>query len=521
VTITGSEPAVRLSTAKGRWIVLACVLGSGIAGIDSTVVNIALPDIGRDLHADFATLQWTVTAYTLTLASLILLGGSCGDKYGRRRVFVIGVAWFAAASLLCALAPSSGWLIAARAVQGVGGALLTPASLAIIQASFTDTDRAKAIGAWSGLSGTASAIAPFLGGWLLHVGSWRLVFLINPPLAIVVIAIAIRHMPETRDPDATGRLDAAGSLLGVLGLGGITAGIIAASDHVFASAAVLVPLAVGVLALGAFVAVERRETNPMLPLSLFRSRQFTAANLVTLLLYAANGGALFLLVIGLQTVANFSPLEAGTALLPITVVMLLLAARFGALSQRIGPRLPMTLGPVVAAAGLAMTTRLSAHTSYLRGVLPAVTIFGLGLAIFVAPLTATVLGAVPASHAGIASGVNNAVARAASLLAIAALPVIVGLTGDSYTNAGLFLPPYQHAIWICVGLLVAGGLLSAFTIRNERHEDAAPRHTVPTAASIGLAGDQTRPACSFRLPQAHSRKTATAEQRPTDDHTTQ
>lgn len=271
-----------------------------------------------------------------------------------------------------------------------------------------------------------------------------------------MVAIAARHMPETRDTTASGRIDVLGSLVGVVGLGGVTAGIIAASDHKFASASVLLPLIAGAVALGAFVVVENRESHPMLPLSLFASRQFSAANAVTLLLYAANGGALLLLVVELQTVSGFSPLEGGSALLPITVVMLLLAARFGALAQRIGPRLPMSIGPLVAATGLVLVTRLSRHTSYALDVLPAVTIFGLGLAIFVAPLTSTVLSAVPASHAGVASGVNNAVARAAGLLAIAALPVLVGLNGDAYNDASRFRTPFQHAIWICVGLQLAG-----------------------------------------------------------------
>jgi EmrB/QacA subfamily drug resistance transporter len=481
--------ALRLSSAPGRWVLLASVLGSGIAGIDATVVNIALPDIGRDLHVGFASLQWTVTSYTLTLSSLILLGGACGDRFGRRRVFVVGVAWFAVASMLCGLAPNAGWLIASRALQGVGGALLTPASLAIIQASFADTDRARAIGAWSGLSGTTSAIAPFLGGWLIQAGSWRWVFFINPPLAVLVIAIAMRHMPETRDATASGRIDVLGSLVGVVGLGGVTGGIIAASDHRFASTSVLLPLIAGIVALGAFVVVENRESNPMLPLALFSSRQFSAANAVTLLLYAANGGALLLLVVELQTVSGFSPLEAGTALLPITAVMLLLAARFGALAQRIGPRLPMSAGPLVAAVGLVLFTRLPPQASYASDVLPAVTVFGLGLAIFVAPLTSTALSAVPASHAGIASGVNNAVARAAGLLAVAALPVLVGLTGDAYNDPSQVLTAFRNAIWICVGLQVAGGVLSALTIRNERHDAAPDKAAVIPAASIGLAGD--------------------------------
>jgi len=488
-TRTSDNEAIRLSSAQGRWILLACVLGSGIAGIDATVVNIALPDIGRDLNVGFSSLQWIVTSYTLTLAALILLGGSLGDRFGRRRMFIVGVAWFAVTSLLCALSPNIEWLVAARALQGVGGALLTPASLAILQASFADSDRARAIGAWSGLSGTASAIAPFVGGWLITAASWRWVFLINLPLAILVIALASRHVPETRDASASGHIDLLGSLLGVLGLGGITGGTIAASDHPFASATVLVPLIGGIAAMILFILAERREAHPMMPLELFRSRQFSAANAVTLLLYAAIGGALLMLVVELQVVAGFSPLEAGSALLPITVVMLLLAARFGALAQRIGPRLPMAVGPIVAAGGLMLIARLSSNASYTRDVLPAVTVLGFGLAIFVAPLTSTVLGAVPSRHAGIASGVNNAVARAAGLLSVAALPVVVGLTGDAYEDPAKFLTPFRHAIWISAALQVAGGLLAALTIRDERDEQAPRRTDVVPTASVGLAGD--------------------------------
>ncbi len=474
--VTG--PGLTLSSSRGRWVLLATVLGSGIAGIDATVVNIALPTIGREFGVGFGFLQWTVTGYTLTLASLILLGGSLGDRFGRRRLFVIGVVWFALASMLCAAAPTAFLLVVARALQGIGGALLTPASLAIIQSTFAKTDRAKAIGAWSGLGGAASAIAPFLGGWLIQAGSWRWVFLINPPIAILVVLMTLRHMPESRDTGSHGPVDIAGSLLGVIGLGGLTAGIIAISDDGPGAVTVLVPGLVGIAALIAFVEVERRRRFPMLPMTIFRSAQFSGANAVTLLLYAALSGATLLIVIELQTVSGFSPLEAGTALLPVTVMMLLLAARFGALGQRIGPRLPMTVGPLVAGVGLVMVIRLSPDAGYWLDVLPALTVFGLGLAIFVAPLTATVLGAVPAAHAGLASGVNNAVARAAGLLAVAAIPVMAGLTGQSYTDPVLFLPGFRTAIWICVGLLVAGGVLAAVTISNSvadgRDDDLLP-----------------------------------------------
>jgi EmrB/QacA subfamily drug resistance transporter len=475
---TATSEGLRLSSATGRWVLVACVLGSGIAFIDATVVNVALPAIGRDLHASFSTLQATITSYTVTLASLILLGGSLGDRFGRRRLYVIGTVWFAVASLLCAVATTATFLIVARALQGVGGALLTPASLAIIQASYRREDRARAIGAWSGLGGASAAIAPFLGGWLIQAGSWRYVFLINPVLCALVVAISLRHVPETRDENAAKHLDVLGSVLGVLGLGGVTAGIIAASGQSFLSLRVLLPFVVGVLALLAFLLVEYRERYPMLPLGLFRSRQFSAANAVTFLLYAGLNVVFFLLVVELQTVSGLSPLKAGAATLPATLVMLLLAARSGALATRIGPRLQMTVGPFIAAIGLFMLTRLNADSSYWRDVIPAVTILGLGLTTFVAPLTSTVLAAAPASRAGIASGVNNTVARSAGLIAVAAVPVIVGLTGDAYKNAALFIGPFHDAMWICVGLMIAGGVVSAFTISND--PQIGGDHKIPT-----------------------------------------
>jgi EmrB/QacA subfamily drug resistance transporter len=472
---------LRLASARGRWILLATVLGSGLAGIDATVVNIALPDIGRDLDVGLSALQWTITGYTLTLAALMLLGGSLGDRWGRRRAFVIGVGWFAGASMLCAIAPSVTWLIAARALQGVGGALLTPASLAILESTFRDRDRGRAIGAWSGLSGTASAIAPFVGGWLLSAGGWRWVFLINPPVAVVVIAVALRHVPETRASDVRGRIDVAGAVLGVVALGGLSAGLIAASDRSTADPRVWVPFVGGVVAMVWFVVTERRQSDPIVPMAMFRIRQFSATNAVTFLLYAANSGALLLLVIEQQTVSGASPLKAGAALLPITVIMLCFAAPFGALAVRTGARLSLTVGPLISATGLAMMTTLSAGSGYVWSVLPAVAVFGLGLAVFVAPLTASVLGAVHAEHAGVASGVNNAVARAAGLIAVAALPAIVGLNGHAYNDPHRFLPAFRDAMWICCALQVCGALLAAVTVQGRDRR-------VRASCGVSLAG---------------------------------
>jgi EmrB/QacA subfamily drug resistance transporter len=370
---------LRYETAAGRWVLLATVLGSSLAFIDATVVNIALPAIGHDLDSDAAGLQWTVNGYGLSLAALILLGGSLGDRYGRKRVFLIGVGWFAAASLLCGIAPNVEMLIGARVLQGIGGALLTPGALAILEASFVRADRSRAIGAWSGLGGIGGALGPFLGGWLLEMANWRLIFLINVPLALVVMGVTVRHVPESSNPAAVRELDLAGVLTGALGLGGLTYGFTAWPEHGPGSSAVLVPLLVGVLGMLAFVLVERRSAHPMLPLGVFRSAAFTGANLVTFLVYAATGGVFFLVVLNLQVVAGYPPLEAGIALLPVTALMLLLSARAGALGQRIGPRIPMTVGPLVCAVALLLLSRIGPDASYPVHVLPAAIVLGFGL----------------------------------------------------------------------------------------------------------------------------------------------
>jgi len=457
---------VRFSEPAGRWVVLATVLGSGLAMLDATVVNVALPRIGESLDADLGGLQWTLNGYTLTLAAFILLGGSLADRLGRRRVFILGTVWFAAASALCGLAPNVEVLIGARALQGVGGALLTPGSLAIIMASFTPEDRGRAIGAWSGLGGIAGAVGPFAGGWLIEVASWRWVFLVNLPLAVVVVLVAARHVPESRDPTATGRLDVTGAALGAVGLAGITYASIAGGERGL-DPAVLGAGLVGLLALVAFVVLERRSDHPLVPPGLFASRQFTVTNIVTFAIYAAFGSVFFLLVLHLQVVAGFSPLAAGTALLPVTLLMLVLSARSGDLAARIGPRLPMAAGPLVAAAGLLLTLRIGPGASYVGDVLPGVLVFGLGLSLLVAPLTATVLAAAPREHAGAASGVNNAVARTASLLAVALLPPLAGLTGEVYRNPDVFAAGYRTATLLAAGLLVLGGLLSAALVSND------------------------------------------------------
>ncbi len=466
-------------------MLLATVLGSGMAMLDGTVVNIALPSIGRSLGASLAGLQWTVTAYTLTLAGFILLGGSLGDRLGRRRVFLTGAVWFALASAVCGLAPGIGVLIAARALQGVGGALLAPGSLAIIQATFAPDDRPRAVGAWSGLGGVAGAVGPFLGGWIVQAIGWRWVFLINLPVAAAVVAVTMRHVPETRDPSAHGRFDILGAALAALALGGITYALIEASGNGATGGGVLTATAAGVVAAAAFVIVERsrgrspERVPPMLPLDVFGSRQFTAVNVVTFVIYGALSGMLFLFVLELQLVSGYSPLQAGMALLPFTLLMLLLSARAGALAQRIGPRWLMTTGALTCAVGMLLMTRIGPHASYLLDVLPAVCVFGLGLSMVVAPLTATVLASADVRRAGVASGVNNAVARAAGLLAVAGLPLAVGLTSPDYKSAVLFEGGFRAAMVVCAALLVVGALLSATLIDNDVLRRTAAGPPVP------------------------------------------
>ena len=479
MTASAALPAapggLTLTTAAGRWVLVATVLGSAIAAIDATVVGIALPAIGVDFHTSLTSLQWVVTAYLLTLAGLLLVAGAAGDRYGRRRVFTIGVVWFAAASLLCGLAPNAPMLIAARALQGVGAALLTPGSLAILQASFRQEDRGKAIGAWSGLGGVATAVGPFLGGWLVQTSSWRLIFYINLPLAAAVVAISARHVPETRDPQAHGRLDALGGLLVTLGLVGFTFGLIEGPARGWTSASVLAALAAGVGLLAVFLVREARVDVPILPLEVFRSRQFSATNAVTFVVYGALGGALFLLPVQLQQVGGFTPIEAGLALLPVTLLMLALSARSGALAARIGPRLQMSVGPVIVAAGLALLARVGPQASYFGDVLPAAMVFGFGLVVTVAPLTATALAAAPEEHAGIASAINNDVARAAGLIAVSVLPAAAGLTAESYLDPSVFDAGFGTAMYIAAGVCAAGGLLAALTIRNPRRVAGHPK----------------------------------------------
>ncbi|MGW9372007.1 MFS transporter [Streptomyces xanthophaeus] len=488
---SGPGAGVRLGTARGRWIVLTTVLGSAMALLDSTVVNVALPRIGEDLGADLAVLQWTVNAYLLTLAGLILVGGALGDRFGRRRIFVLGVIWFAVGSLLCGIAPNAGVLIGARALQGVGGALLTPGSLALIQASIHPEDRARAVGLWSGLGGVGAAVGPFLGGWLVDGPGWRWVFLLNVPLAAVCVPAALRHVPESRDPQAHGRFDVLGAALGASSLALLTYALIEARS----ADAPVVAASVGGVVLGVlFVWVERRRADPMVPPEIFASRQFTAVNLVTLCVYAAFGGFFFLVVLQLQVVSGYSALQAGAALLPTTALMLLLSARSGELGERIGPRIPLTLGPLLCAAAMLLMLRVGPQASYVRDVLPALLVMGTGMVVLVAPLTSAVLAAVDPGRAGLASGVNNAVARAAGLLAVAALPLLAGMGPEAYRSAEQFDAAFGRAMPWCAGILVVGAAVAWATVRTPAPGECHPEcrtHCAVTAPP--LEPPQSRP----------------------------
>ena len=474
-----SEPDagdVRLDTAAGRWVLAATVLGSGMAMLDATVVNLALRRIGEDFDAEFAQLQWIVNGYTLSLAAFILLGGSLGDRLGRRRIFVVGTVWFTVASVVCAVAPSAEALIAARVLQGVGGALLTPGSLALIQSSFAADDRPRAIGAWSGLGGVAAGIGPFLGGWLVDVANWRAIFLLNVPLGAAVAVIAVRHVPESRDPDASGRLDVPGAVLGAAALAGITYGL-TAQDWLICG--------IGMVVAAAFVLFELRSRSPMVPMRIFRSAQFSATNVVTFLLYGAFAAVLFMLGLVLQGPLGYSPLLAGAATVPLTVMMLLFSSRAGAIAQRIGPRIPMTVGPLLCAAGFVLLTLVEPGRSYVVGVLPGILVFAVGLTLTVAPLTTTALSSVEGRLAGVASGVNNAVARTGSLVAVAAIPVVAGFTAGAEVADATLLDGFDDVLWASAGVAVAAGIVAAVWVR---HIEPQPRPKAVPAYHCASAG---------------------------------
>ncbi len=437
---SGVPSAVR---DAGPWVVVATILGSSMSFIDGTVVNVALPTIQRELGASAADVQWVVQSYAIFLAALILVGGSLGDRLGRRRIFSAGIILFTAASVVCGLAPNILVLIIARGVQGIGGALLVPGSLAIISASFDSQRRGRAIGTWSAFTTITSAIGPVLGGWLVQNTSWRWVFFINVPLAAITLAVTFRYVVETRDPEATGPLDWLGAVLATVGLGALVFGLIQASAVGFGAAEVVVPLIVGVAALAGFVRVEQTAVEPMMPLKLFASKTFSGANLLTLLLYGALGGALYFLPFNLQQVQGYSPAEAGAAFLPFTIIVFALSRWAGGLVPRFGAKRPLIIGPLIVAVGFVLFALPDVGGSYWTTYFPAVVVLSLGMALVIAPLTTTVMGAVASSHSGTASGINNSVSRTAGLIAIAALNIVVVLVFSTHYDgniAALHLP---------------------------------------------------------------------------------
>jgi EmrB/QacA subfamily drug resistance transporter len=446
---------VRLSEAAGRWVLVVTAAGSGLVLLEATVVNVALPAVGSSLDASMAGLQWTVNAFALALSALILLGGSLGDRFGRRRVYLVGMAWFGAASLLCGAAPSLEWLIVGRVLQGIGGALIVPGSLALIQGSFHPDDRNRAVGWWAGMSGVAGAAGPMLGGVLVDAAGWRWVFLINVPLAAILGVLLVMRVPEARGDEDARRFDVLGALLAAIALAALTYALIEASDGGGATAIGLLGLAV----FAAFLFVEHRSPSPMLPLGLFRSRPFSVANLGAFFAYGGLAGMFFLLPIQLQITAGYSALAAGLSVVPLTFLTLLLSPYGGELTSRYGARLPLVAGSAMGAASLLLATRIDGGMSYWTDLLPVVALMGVGVPLITPPITSTVLSSVPDGRAGIASAVNNGVARAAGLVVVAALPLLAGLPQDATDDPAALDSGYTVSMLICAGLFAAGGVV--------------------------------------------------------------
>jgi EmrB/QacA subfamily drug resistance transporter len=463
-------------TRRQRLTLVAAILGSGVATIDGSIVNVALPAIEHDLGGGLVAQQWITNAYLLTLGSLILIGGSLGDIYGERRIFALGVGLFGIFSLACALAPTVGVLVAARALQGMAGALLTPSSLAVIVAGFQARQRGAAIGTWTAWGASTAVLGPLAGGVIVDNASWRWIFAINIPVVLATLLLISRAIP-TATTARTRSVDVAGAAMCVLGLAGIVFALVEEPHHGWSSPAIFVPLAVGVLTLVVFLVYERWTAEPMLELALFRRRNFAVGNLETLTMYAGLTVLFFFLIIFLQEVAGFRAIVAGLTTLPVTILMFLLSRRFGALADRFGPRLFMGTGPLVAAGGILLLLRAGLRTSYVSDLLPALILFGLGLSMTVAPLTSTVLADADESDAGIASAINNAIARVAGLVGVSVIGVAIssGLAGDTFARNASSVTAFHHAILIVAGLVAAGGVVGSVGIVNPRRRVLAER----------------------------------------------
>jgi EmrB/QacA subfamily drug resistance transporter len=465
-----------VARSAARWTLIASILGSSMVFIDGTVVNVALPALQRDLGGGLATQQWVVDAYLLTLGSLILVGGSLGDIFGELKMFKLGVLAFGLTSVLCAVAPDSTTLIVFRALQGIAGALLTPASLAMITTTFSGSERGAAIGTWTAWSGISTVVGPLLGGFLLNVTTWRIIFVLNVPLALATLALVMREMPRGRAGKPGVRVDVVGAALCAIGLGGIVAGFIEQPRLGWSDPVVAGGIAGGALFLVAFVVYEGRVPAPMLPLGLFRSRNFSVTNLETLAVYGALSALFFFLTLFLQQLSGYSPFRSGLAGLPVTIIMFILSRQIGALSMRFGPRLFMAVGPVIAGLSVIALVRLPRHLDYWTELLPTMIGFAIGLSLTVAPLTTTVLSDAGPGNAGIASGVNNAVARIAGLVAIAAIGIAAAGGTDHLSVSG-----FHRSMAVCAALLIGGGLIAAAGIRNPSTRSAGSPAMQPSA----------------------------------------